>query len=149
GSAGRGVGSPGPPPSPPLSGPGGAPSAVVPLPSKSAVRSMTVTSAWNVVLYRFDIAAGLFRTTEASPQATAVPALARPRFLTLFSRIWKPDASAWPAASTPRTPSARAEKVRREAACMGEISAGVPDVVVMSWCAYIRRRMYYIRLLTN
>src|SRR5690606_8451856 len=119
--AGTAVASPGSPPLPPLSG---VPTAVVPRPSKSALRSMTVTSACTVVRSMLTMAAGLFSTTEASPQATVVPALARPRFLTLFSRSWKPDASAVPAALTPALPTARAGRAKREAACIARAPGG-------------------------
>jgi hypothetical protein len=60
-----------------------------------------------VSLSNWAMAAGLLATTAAS-LATALPALARPSALALFSRSWKPEALAWPAASVPRMASASA-----------------------------------------
>src|SRR6185312_15267844 len=89
--------------------------AALPPPVNLAVRSITVTSACTALLSKLDIAAGLLATTDASLLKTALLELALPRLRTLFSRSWKPDASAWPNANAPAMPSARAEIwVKRE-----------------------------------
>src|SRR5690554_6904080 len=108
--AGTGVRSPALPPSPPRSGcSSGLPAAALPLASNSNVRSMAVTSSWKVFASKVDISAGLLATTEASPMAEALPAMARPWALTLFSRSSNAEPWAEPAAARPATASARAE----------------------------------------
>src|SRR5690606_34524964 len=110
--AGTGVRSPALPPSPPVSGcSSGLPAAAVPLPSYSKLRSMAVTSNWNVRASKVDISAGLLATTEASPMAEAEPAMARPWALTLFSRSSKAEPWAAPAAAMPAMARASADSM--------------------------------------
>src|SRR5690348_8746756 len=110
--AGTGVTSPPLPPSPPLSG---APNASVPLPWNWVFTSIAVTSAWNTIPFRSDIAAGLLTTTEASLPAVSTPAKARPNALALFSLIWKPDADASVLTSAPATATVSAARTRPRA----------------------------------